>query len=56
MSLSVRLEVEKVVGDLWVEVKTMSLEDFHKEVVDWVLDSGSMMGRASAYDYLLMLY
>ena len=56
MSLSIRLEVEKVVGDLWEEVKTMSLKDLHKEVADRVLDPGTMVGRAFIYDCLLMLY
>ena len=32
--LSVRLEVEKVVGDLWVEVKSLSSEDLRKDVAD----------------------
>ena len=54
--LSIILEVERVVGDLWVEVKTMSSEDLHKEVADWVLDPGSTMGRASTYDRMLILY
>ena len=55
VSLSVRLEVEKVVGDLWAEVKSLSSVDLCKEVADWVLDQGSMMGRASTYDCMLML-
>ena len=50
------MEVEKVVGDLWAEVKTMSSKDLHKEVADWVLELGTTMGRAFTYDHLLMLY
>ena len=56
MLLSIRLEVEKVVGDLWAEVKAMSSEELRKEVADWILNLGSTVGRASAYDHLLMLY
>ena len=50
------MEVEKVVGDLWEEVKLMSKETLHKEVADWVLDPGTTIGKASAYDCLLMIY
>ena len=56
MPLSIRLEVDKVVGDLWAEVKAMSFEDLRKEVAYWVLNPGSTVARASAYDRLLMLY
>ena len=34
VSLSVRVEVEKVVGDLWAEVKSLSSEDLRKEAAD----------------------
>ena len=34
----------------------MPKEDLHKEVANWVLDLGTMVGRASAYDHLLMIY
>ena len=34
----------------------MPKEDLHQEVVDWVLDPGSTVGRAAAYDCLLMQY
>ena len=32
--LSVRIEVEKVVGELWVEVKSLSSTDLRKDVAD----------------------
>ena len=32
--LGIRLEVEKVVGDIWEEVKLMPKEGLHKEVAD----------------------
>ena len=54
--LGIRLEVEKVVGDLWEEVKLMPTKTLHKEVVDWVLDLGTTVGKALAYDCLLMIY
>ena len=54
--LGIRLEVEKVVGDIWDEVKIMPMETLHKEVADWVLDPSTMAGRASTYDRLLMIY
>ena len=34
VSLSVRVEVEKVVGDLWVEVKSLTSAYLWKEVAD----------------------
>ena len=44
------MEIEKVVGNLWEEVKLMPAEDLRKEVADWVVDPGTTTGRASAYD------
>ena len=37
-------------------MKNMPREELHQEVVEWVLDPGSTMGRAAAYDHLLMQY
>ena len=34
----------------------MPKEFLHEEVADWVLDPGTMVGRASSYDHFLMLY
>ena len=54
--LGICLEVEKVVGDLWEEVKCMTKEDVRKEVEKWVLGPETKAGRASTYDRLLMIY
>ena len=52
--LNIRREVESKVENLWYIVKNMPKEELHQEVVDWVLDPGSTVGRAVAYDCLLM--
>ena len=45
-----------MVKDLWAEVKCMPWEYLHVEVAEWVLDPGNTVGRASAYDHMLMNY
>ena len=45
--------VEKV---LWEQVKSVPIEAMREEVEGWVADPGSMAGRASTYDQLVMLY
>ena len=45
--LKIRLEVDRMVEELWEEAKAMPKERLHDEVADWVLDPGSTAGRAS---------
>ena len=45
-----------MVEELWEEVKLMPTKILHKEVASWVLELGTTAGRASAYDYMLMIY
>ena len=45
-----------MVAKLWEEVKLMPKETLHKEVVDWVLDPGTIAVRASSYECMLMIY
>ena len=40
--LRIRKEVERVVEELWAEVKAMPQERLHVEVAEWVLDPGNM--------------
>ena len=54
--LEIRLEVNKVVIEVWEEVKLMLKECLHEELANWVLDPGTMESRASTYDHLLMIY
>ena len=54
--LAIQLEFDNFVGNLWEEVKAMPFEDLHKEVANWVLDPRNTVGRAFAYDRLLMMY
>ena len=56
MPLAIQLEIDKLVGNLWEEVKAKPTKELHKEVVDWVIDQGNTTGRTSAYDCMLMLY
>ena len=54
--LNICWEVEGKAEDLWHMVKSMPKEYLHQEVADWVLDPDTTMGRATAYDRLLMQY
>ena len=54
--MAILLEIEMVVENMWEEVKLMPIQELRKEVVDWVVDLGTMTGRESAYDHMLMIY
>ena len=48
--------VKKVQKDLWEKLKAMLIEEVCQEVEYWIVDPGSMAGRASTYDRIIMLY
>ena len=54
--LKIRLEVDRMVEELWEEAKAMPKDQLRDEVADWVLDPGSTAGRASAYDRMILTY
>ena len=54
--LDICLKIDKVVKDVWEEVKMIPVEDLCKEVSDWVVYQGNMVGRALVDNYLLMMY
>ena len=56
MPLAIQLEINKLVRNVWDEVKENPTEELHKEVDDWVIDLGNTVGHAYAYDCMLMQY
>ena len=48
--------MERVVKELWADVKIMSRECLHEEVAEWVLNLGNTAGHTSAYDRMLITY
>ena len=49
-------EIDNIEKKLWEEVQTILMEEIHIEVEEWVMNSGTNTGRASAYDEMLMVY
>ena len=52
----IQLEIDKLVGNLWEEMKVKPVEDLHKEVVDWVISPRNMVDHTYSYDHMLMVY
>lgn len=52
----IREELESIKKWLWDTVKALSVDELRSEVEDWVVDLGTMVGRATAYDWMIMTY
>ena len=48
--------IEGIEKALWEQVSSMPIDMVREEVEGWIVDPGSMVGRASAHDCLVMLY